>query len=335
MSEDNPTATLRPRTLAEFTGQLDVVAQLNIILGGARARGAEVSPHLLFAGPPGLGKTTLAGIVAAELDLPLVMASGPAITRTGTLASMLVSLQGPTVVFVDEIHRLPIDVQEMLYSAMEDFRVDITAGEGTTQATIYPMELEPFVLVGATTEAGRLARPFLDRFGYVGRLDLYDHETLTGIVERSAAALHSPIDADGAALIAARARGTPRIANQLLGRVRDLAAVRGAERIETQLATEALDAFGVDALGLDKVDRAVLTALVDHFSGGPVGLVTLAAAVNEDPVTLEMAHEPYLMRAGLLQRTPRGRSATERTYTHLGREVPARFRAPEPQNLDQ
>lgn len=313
---------LRPKALDDFAGQPDVVQQLNVVLGATRARQETVAPHMLFAGPPGLGKTTLAHIVATELGLPLTTTSGPAIDKTGALAALLVSLPGPAVVFVDEIHRLPADVQEMLYSAMEDQRIDVLVAEGTTRATAYPMELEPFVLIGATTEAGRLARPFLDRFGYIGRLELYSPETLTGIVQRSARLLHTPITDDAAAMIAARSRGTPRIANQLLGRVRDMASVTEVDVVDVPVTERALDVFGIDGTGLGKVDRQILHALVTSFGGGPVGLNTLAAAVNEDPTTLELSHEPFLMRSGLLARTPRGRVATVGTYTHLGLNVP-------------
>jgi Holliday junction DNA helicase RuvB len=319
-----PAPSLRPRTLEEFSGQPGVTAELRIVLGGVRARGERVCTHMLFAGPPGLGKTTLAGIVAAELDLPMVTTAGPLLDKPGTLATLLMSLDQPTVVFIDEIHRIPLPVQEMLYSAMEDGRIDVVAGEGPG-ATVYPLQVEPFVLIGATTEAGRLARPFLDRFGYVGRLDLYDTTTLAGIVTRSADLLGMPITADAAAMVAARSRGTPRVANQLLGRVRDLASVTGADVIDTDLAGRALDVFGVDSAGLGKVDRRILHTLVTQFGGGPVGLTTLAAAVGEDPVTVEAYHEPYLLRSGLLRRTLRGRTATADTYTYLGLPVPAAF----------
>lgn len=314
---------LRPQDLSDFAGQPDVVGQLRIVLGATKARGELVCPHLLFAGPPGLGKTTLSNIVATELGLPLITTSGPAIDKTAALAALLVSLAGPTVVFIDEIHRLAPDVQEMLYSAMEDGRVDVLVAEGTARATAYSMDVEPFVLVGATTEAGRLARPFLDRFGYVGRLEPYDHDTLTGIVMRSAGLLGVSVTHDACAMIAARSRGTPRIANQLLGRVRDTASVSGLEAVDAELAEMALALFGIDAEGLSKVDRLVLSTLVGSFGGGPVGLNTLAMAIHEDPLTLEVSHEPYLMRSGLIQRTPRGRAATARTYTYLGLAIPA------------
>lgn len=328
MTTTTPAPSLRPATLAEFAGQPSVTAELRIVLGGVRARGEQVCTHMLFAGPPGLGKTTLAGIVAAELGLPMVSTAGPLLDKPGALATLLMTLDRPTVVFIDEVHRIPVQVQEMLYSAMEDGRLDVVAGEGPT-ATVYPLEIEPFVLIGATTEAGRLARPFLDRFGYVARLDLYDTDTLAGIVTRSAGVLGIEITAQAAAMIAARSRGTPRVANQLLGRVRDLASVTGTEVVDTDLAERALDVFGVDAAGLGKVDRRILHALVTQFGGGPVGLGTLATAVGEDPVTVESYHEPYLLRAGLLRRTLRGRTATAATYTYLGLQVPAAFAEPE------
>lgn len=310
--------SLRPAALREFAGQPDVVRQIEVILGAAKARKEPVTPHMLFAGPPGLGKTTLANIVATELELPLLTTAGPSIEKTGQLAALLVSLQGPSVVFIDEIHRLSSDVQEMLYSAMEDQRIDILVTEGATRGTAYQLDLEPFVLIGATTEPGRLGRPFLDRFGYVARLELYDICTLTSIVNRSAGLLATDIEAEAAAMIAARSRGTPRIANQLLGRVRDLAAFNGAGAVTADVAEKALALFDVDAAGLGKTDRAILSALVSLFDGGPVGLKTLAAAVNEDPTTIELTHEPYLMRRGLLQRTARGRAATLATYKHVG-----------------
>lgn len=327
MSAENPTSgppaeSLRPKSLDDFAGQPDVVEQLRVVLGATKVREQRVSPHLLFVGPAGLGKTTLSCIVASELGLEMVTTSAPAIDKTGALASLLMSLPGPRVVFIDEVHRLAPEVQEMLYSAMEDGRIDILVAQGTDRATAYSMEIEPFVLVGATTEAGRLARPFLDRFGYVGRLELYDDATLTDIVERSARLLGVEIEHDAAAMVAARSRGTPRIANQLLGRVHDVASIRGAARIDTELADSALKLFGIDASGLGKVDRQILDTLVTQFRGGPVGLGTLAAAVNEDPTTVELSHEPFLMRSGLLQRTPRGRAATIRTYEHLGQPVP-------------
>lgn len=318
---------LRPATLDDFAGQPGVVAELSVVLGGVKARAETVSPHILFAGPPGLGKTTLAGIVAHELDLPMVATAGPMLDKTGALASILAALDRPTVVFIDEIHRVPPPVQEMLYSAMEDGRIDIIAGEGP-RATVYPLEVEPFVLIGATTEAGRLARPFLDRFGYIGRLDLYDTPTLTGIVTRSAGVLGVGITPDAASMIAARSRGTPRVANQLLGRVRDQASVNGLTTIDTPVTEQALDVFGIDAAGLGKVDRRILYTLVKSFGGGPVGLATLAAATGEDPTTVEASHEPYLLRSGLLRRTLRGRMATAATYTYLDLPVPPAF-APE------
>jgi Holliday junction DNA helicase RuvB len=269
-----------------------------------------------------LGKTTLAGIVANELGLPMVATSGPAVDNPADLAGLLVSLDRPTVVFIDEIHRLKPNVEEMLYTAMEDGRIDILVGEGPGRARAIPMVLEPFVLVGATTRAGMLGGPLRDRFGYIGRLELYGTDTLASIVSRSAALLRVDLTPDAAAIIASRSRGTPRVANKWLRRVRDVADSRALNAIDVDVAAEALELFGVDDVGLDKLDRRILTTLVTAFNGGPVGLNTLAAAVNEEPGTLEEVHEPYLMRVGLINRTPRGRMATAAAYTRLGRPVP-------------
>lgn len=321
---------LRPQTLAEFGGQPGLVTELSYVLAGARAR-EELAPHVLLAGPPGLGKTTLAGIIANELDLPLVATSGPAVEKPGDLAGLLVSLTAPSVVFIDEIHRLAPTVEEMLYTAMEDGRIDILIGDGPGSSRAIPMTLEPFVLVGATTRAGMLGGPLRDRFGYIGRLELYDTETLAAIVTRSADLLGANLTPQAALAVASRSRGTPRIANKWLRRVRDVADSSGAgAHIDGPLAESALAVFGVDELGLDKVDRTILTTLVTSFNGGPVGVSTLAAAVNEEVGTLEEMHEPYLMRVGLINRTPRGRMATAATYTHLGLTVPAAFAVPAP-----
>ena len=313
-------ARLRPRHLAEFNGQPQLTEHLEIVLEAARRREQPVD-HLLFAGPPGLGKTSLAGIVAAEMGVGLRITSGPALVRAGDLAALLTDLQHGDVLFIDEIHRLPRPVEEVLYPAMEDFQLDIVIGKGPTARSIR-LDLPKFTLVGATTRTGLLTSPLRDRFGFVGRLDLYDAEDLQAIVMRSAGILGVEVELDGARHIASRARGTPRIANRLLRRVRDFVEVRAQGAITAPLATEGLELFGVDELGLDKVDRAILDALCRRFDGRPVGLVTLAHCVGEEPDTVEDAYEPYLLQQGLLQRTPRGRVATPRAFAHLGEVAP-------------
>ena len=312
---------LRPRRLEEFLGQPQLTEHLEIVLEAARRRGQPVD-HMLFAGPPGLGKTTMAGIVAAEMGVGLRITSGPALVRSGDLAAILTDLQPGDVLFIDEIHRLPRPVEEVLYPAMEDFQLDIMIGKGPTARSIR-LELPHFTLVGATTRTGLLTGPLRDRFGFVGRLDLYDVASLAGIVERAAGILDVAVDAAGARVLAARARGTPRIANRLLRRVRDFVEVRAEGAITASLAEEGLELFGVDHLGLDKVDRAILDALCSRFGGRPVGLVTLAQCVGEEPDTIEDAYEPFLLQQGLLQRTPRGRVATPNAYAHLGLAEPA------------
>jgi len=319
---------LRPKRLDEFAGQPDVVTELGIVLGGAQSR-SEIAPHLLFAGPPGLGKTTLAGIVANELNLPMIATTGPAIEKAGDLAGLLVSLERPAVVFIDEIHRLPRTVEEMLYTAMEDRRIDILIEQGPGKSRAIPMALGEFVLIGATTRAGMLGGPLRDRFGHTLRLELYDTGTLASIVTRSARLLGVTLTGDAAHIIASRSRGTPRIANKWLRRARDVADSRGITTLDADLAEDALTLFGVDKLGLDKLDRKLLTVLCTQFGGGPVGVSTLGAAVGEEPGTLEEVHEPYLMRTGLLNRTPRGRMATAATYRHLNLSVPPLLAAAE------
>ncbi|MHB8439563.1 MAG: Holliday junction branch migration DNA helicase RuvB [Acidimicrobiales bacterium] len=309
-------ARLRPRRLEEFLGQPQLTEHLQIVLEAARRREQPVD-HLLFAGPPGLGKTTMAGIVAAEMGVGFRITSGPALVRSGDLAAILTDLQPGDVLFIDEIHRLPRAVEEVLYPAMEDFKLDILIGKGPTARSIR-LDLPHFTLVGATTRTGLLTGPLRDRFGFVGRLDLYDPEDLAGIVHRAAAILGVVIDDGGAAIIARRARGTPRIANRLLRRVRDYVEVRAEGAISAALASEGLKVFGVDELGLDKIDRAILDALCVRFGGRPVGLVTLAQCVGEEPDTIEDAYEPFLLQQGLLQRTPRGRTATPHAFAHLG-----------------
>jgi Holliday junction DNA helicase RuvB len=314
--EEAEEAGLRPRRLAEFVGQAQLVEHLAIVLEAARGRGQPVD-HLLFAGPPGLGKTSLAGIVAAEMGVGLRVTSGPVLARAGDLAAILTDLQEGDVLFIDELHRLSKQVEEILYPAMEDAKLDILIGKGPTARSIR-LDLPRFTLVGATTRTGLVSGPLRDRFGFVGRLDLYDPVELRAIVERSARILGVRVDGDGAACIAERSRGTPRVANRLLRRVRDFVEVRGDGVVTGPAAREGLEVFGVDGLGLDKVDRAILDALCRRFAGRPVGLTTLAQCVGEEPGTVEDAYEPYLLQQGLVLRTPRGRVPTARAWAHLG-----------------
>jgi holliday junction DNA helicase RuvB len=315
-AEEAEEAGLRPRTLAEFVGQRDLVEHLGIVLQAARQRAQPVD-HMLFAGPPGLGKTSLAGIVAVEMGVGFRVTSGPVLARAGDLAALLSDLQDGDVLFIDEIHRLHRSVEEVLYPAMEDGKLDIVIGKGPTARSIR-LELPHFTLVGATTRTGLVAAPLRDRFGFVGRVDLYAPSELQDIICRSAGILGVAVDAAGAATIAGRSRGTPRIANRLLRRVRDFVEVRGDGTITGATAEEGLDVFGVDRLGLDKVDRAILDALCNRFGGEPVGLTTLAQCVGEEPDTVEDAYEPYLLQQGLLLRTTRGRVATARAFEHVG-----------------
>lgn len=307
--------SLRPKTLAEFVGQPATKEHLAIILEAARRRG-ESADHLLFAGSPGLGKTTLASIVATELGVFCRVTSGPALERAGDLAAILTNLQPNDVLFIDEIHRLPRQVEEILYPAMEDGGLDIIIGKGPAARSIR-LDLPSFTLIGATTRTGLLTSPLRDRFGFTGRLDLYDREELAMIVQRSGTLLGVPVPADAASEIAARSRGTPRIANRLLKRVRDYAEVRASGYIDLSVTADALALFEVDPLGLDKVDKAILTALIQRFRGRPVGLSTLAAAVGEEPGTVEDVYEPFLLRQGFIQRTPQGRVATVSAREHL------------------
>jgi len=311
--------SLRPRRLDDFVGQPRLKEHLEIMLGAARARGQAVD-HLLFAGAPGLGKTTLSGIVATELGVDLRITSGPALERAGDLAAILTNLDDGDVLFIDEIHRLPRPVEEVLYPAMEDFQLDIVIGKGPSARSIR-LELPRFTLVGATTRTGLITGPLRSRFGFVARLDYYEVADLVAILERAARILGVPLDAAGAHEIARRARGTPRIANRLLKRVRDFAEVRADGAVTTDVARAALALFEVDELGLDKVDRAILHALCVTFAGRPVGLHTLAVAVAEEPDTIEEVYEPFLLTAGMLDRTPRGRVATPGAYRHLGLAV--------------
>jgi Holliday junction DNA helicase RuvB len=312
--------TLRPRRLDEFVGQPRLTEHLDILLAAARGRGQAID-HLLFAGPPGTGKTSLAGIVAGEMGASLRITSGPALERAGDLAAILTNLDDGDVLFVDEIHRLSRAVEEVLYPAMEDFQLDIVIGRGPSARSIR-LDLPRFTLVGATTRAGLITGPLRDRFGFVARLDYYEPEDLARIVERAARILGVTIDAAGAAELATRARGTPRIANRLLKRVRDYAEVRADGIIDGDIARRALDVFEVDERGLDRTDRAVLTALCVTFAGQAVGLGTLAVAVSEEPDTVEEVYEPFLLKQGLLLRTPRGRVATPAAYVHLDVQAP-------------
>jgi Holliday junction DNA helicase RuvB len=312
--------TLRPRHLDEFVGQPALREHLEIMLGAARLRGQALD-HVLLAGPPGLGKTSVAGIVAAELDVGFRVTSGPALERAGDLAAILTNLDDGDVLFIDEIHRLPRQVEEVLYPAMEDFQLDIVIGKGPSARSIR-LDLPRFTLVGATTRSGMITGPLRDRFGFVARLDYYVPDELEAILVRAARILGVPLERVGAAEIAGRARGTPRIANRLLKRVRDYAEVRGDGTVDRDTARAALMVFEVDELGLDKIDRAILRALCETFVGDPVGLGTLAVAVAEEPETVEDVYEPFLLKQGLLRRTPRGRVATAAAYAHLGLPAP-------------
>ncbi|WP_129337578.1 Holliday junction branch migration DNA helicase RuvB [Cellulomonas endophytica] len=314
-------AALRPKRLAEFVGQRVVREQLSLVLQAARQRD-RTPDHVLLSGPPGLGKTTLAMIIAAELGTSLRITSGPAIQHAGDLAAVLSSLEEGEVLFLDEIHRLARPAEELLYVAMEDFRVDVVVGKGAGASAI-PLALPPFTVVGATTRAGLLPAPLRDRFGFTGHLDFYDTEELERVLVRSAGLLGVPLTAPAAHEIASRSRGTPRIANRLLRRVRDWAEVRGDGTLGLGAARAALEVFEVDVRGLDRLDRLVLDALCRRFGGGPVGLATLAVAVGEEPETVETVAEPFLVREGLVGRTPRGRVALPPAWEHLGLVAPA------------
>jgi holliday junction DNA helicase RuvB len=312
---------LRPRSLAEFVGQPQLKEHLSIVLEAARRRG-QPADHVLLAGPPGLGKTSMAGIIATEMGVSLRITSGPALVRAGDLAAILTNLAAGDVLFIDEIHRLGRAVEEILYPAMEDFQLDIVLGKGPSARSIR-LDLPRFTLVGATTRTGLMTGPLRDRFGFVARLDYYAPSDLDSIVRRSGTILGTEIDAAGSAEIAGRSRGTPRIANRLLKRVRDFAEVRGDGTIDLAVARAGLALFGVDELGLDKVDRAILDAICVRFGGGPVGLSTLAVSVGEETDTVEEVYEPFLLQLGLLMRTPRGRVATPAAWQHLGLSAPA------------
>ena len=318
--EDEVEVTLRPRTLEEFIGQEKVKNRLRISLEAA-VKERRPLDHVLLSGPPGLGKTTLAAIIAAEKGVSFRITSGPALERPGDLAAILSNLQPQDVFFIDEIHRLPRAVEEVLYPAMEDFQLDVVLGKGPTAQSIR-IDLPHFTLVGATTRKGKVTAPLRDRFGIEEKLDYYEPEELALIVTRAAGIIEVEISSDAADLISHRSRRTPRIANRLLSRVRDFAVARASGVIDIEVAVEALAVFEVDDLGLDKVDRAILTAVVERFGGGPVGLSTLSIAVGEEPETVEDAYEPFLLQSGLLKRTPRGRVATAHAYAHLGVDRP-------------
>jgi holliday junction DNA helicase RuvB len=319
-TDDDLDRSLRPRRLEDFVGQRGVKDQLAVFIEAARARG-EALDHVLLAGPPGLGKTSLAQIVAHELEVPFIQTAGPALERKGDIASFLTALEPRSVFFVDEIHRLPRALEETFYPAMEDRKLPITVGQGAG-ARVVSLDLPDFTLIGATTRAGLLTTPLRDRFGVTHRLDLYDELDLAEIVTRSAAILDVQIDRAGAQAIARRSRGTPRVANRLLKRVRDFAEVRHAGAIDEQIAVQALDLLEVDEAGLDRLDRAILHTVCEKFEGGPVGLSTLAVAVSEEQDTIEDVYEPYLLQRGFLKRTPRGRVATAAAFAHLGLERP-------------
>ncbi len=312
-------ASLRPRSLGEFVGQPRVREQLELVLTGAKLRGSPPD-HVLLAGPPGLGKTSLAMIIASELGAAIRLTSGPALERAGDLAAILSNLVEGDVLFIDEIHRIARPAEEMLYLAMEDFRVDVMVGKGPG-ATSIPLEIAPFTLVGATTRSGQLTSPLRDRFGFTAHMEFYSPAELTTVITRSAQILGIDLRPDGATEIAGRSRGTPRIANRLLRRVRDYAQVRADGAVSREIARAALRVYDVDELGLDRLDRSVLNALCRSFSGGPVGLSTLAVQVGEEPSTVEEVCEPFLVRVGMIARTSRGRVATPAAWAHLGLEA--------------
>jgi holliday junction DNA helicase RuvB len=319
-AEDDLDRSLRPKKLEDFVGQEPVKDQLSVFIAAAKARG-EALDHVLLAGPPGLGKTSLAQIVANEMGAEFVNTAGPALERKGGVASYLTALAPRSVFFVDEIHRLPRALEETFYPAMEDRKLPITVGQGAGAAVV-TLDLPEFTLIGATTRAGLLTTPLRDRFGVSHRLELYGHADLARIVRRSARILDVAIDDPGAEAIASRSRGTPRVANRLLKRVRDFAEVRGAGSIDARVAAEALDLLEVDIAGLDRLDRDILRAICEKFGGGPVGLSTLSVTVGEESDTIEDVYEPYLLQQGFIMRTPRGRVATDAAFAHLGLEAP-------------
>ena len=320
LPEDSNENSLRPHTLREYIGQEKAKQNLSIFIEAARRR-SEALDHVLLHGPPGLGKTTLAGIIAAEMGVNIRITSGPAIEKPGDLAALLTNLSENDILFVDEIHRLNRSVEEILYPAMEDYAIDIIIGKGPSANSIR-LDLPKFTLIGATTRAGQLSAPLRDRFGVTLRLELYTPEELTRIVTRSAGILEVPIEESGALEIARRSRGTPRIANRMLRRVRDFAQVVADGTITREVADHALQALEIDQLGLDPIDRRMMRAIIENYGGGPVGLETLAATIGEEAVTLEDVYEPYLMQLGFLTRTPRGRCVTQKAYRHLHMELP-------------
>ena len=320
LPEDSNENSLRPHPLREYIGQEKAKQNLSIFIEAARRR-SEALDHVLLHGPPGLGKTTLAGIIAAEMGVNIRITSGPAIEKPGDLAALLTNLSENDILFVDEIHRLNRSVEEILYPAMEDYAIDIIIGKGPSANSIR-LDLPKFTLIGATTRAGQLSAPLRDRFGVTLRLELYTPEELTRIVTRSAGILEVPIEESGALEIARRSRGTPRIANRMLRRVRDFAQVVADGTITREVADHALQALEIDQLGLDPIDRRMMRAIIENYGGGPVGLETLAATIGEEAVTLEDVYEPYLMQLGFLTRTPRGRCVTQKAYRHLHMEMP-------------
>jgi len=313
---------LRPERLSDFAGQDKIIENLSVFVAAARQRG-EALDHVLFHGPPGLGKTTLSNIIANELGVGFKVTSGPVLDKPGDLAGLLTSLEENDVLFIDEIHRLSPIVEEYLYSAMEDYRIDIMIDKGPGARTVQ-LTLSPFTLIGATTRSGLLTSPLRARFGINCHLEYYDHEVLEGIIKRSARLLSVPITDEAALEIALRSRGTPRIANSLLRRVRDFAQVKGNGKIDTAIARYALEALNIDKYGLDEIDNKLLLTIIDKFRGGPVGLGTIATALSEDPGTIEEVYEPYLIKEGFLMRTPRGRIVTQKAYAHLRRDIPGK-----------
>lgn len=320
--EDLIERSIRPKRFEDYVGQTNVTENLKVYIQASKMRG-EPLDHVLFYGPPGLGKTTLAGIIAEEMGVDLRISSGPAITRAGDLAAILTNLNEGDVLFIDEIHRLNRAVEEVLYSAMEDFALDIVTGKGPGASSIR-FELPHFTLVGATTRAGSLSAPLRDRFGIISKFDLYSPEELSEILKRSARILEVETDEKSRVMLAARSRGTPRVANRLLKRVRDFAQVLGSGRIDPQTVDSALNALGIDELGLEELDRRILTLIIEQFQGGPVGIDTIAASIGEERVTIEDAYEPFLLQSGMLNRTLKGRMASINAYRHLGIEPPDR-----------
>lgn len=317
-------ATLRPQRLDDFIGQENVVENLKVYIEAAKLRG-EPLDHVLFYGPPGLGKTTLAGIIANELGVDIKITSGPAIGRAGDLAAILTNLNDNDVLFIDEIHRLNRSVEEVLYSAMEDYALDIVIGKGPSARSIR-LDIAKFTLIGATTRAGSLSAPLRDRFGVIDKFEVYGEDDLCKIIRRSASLLGMPADEDAVHEMARCSRGTPRVANRILKRVRDFAQVNGLSHIDIDATKEALKALGIDELGLEKLDRDILSTIITRFGGGPVGIDTIAASIGEEKVTIEDAYEPYLIRCGLLYRTQKGRMVTELAYRHMGYDVPEQIK---------